>query len=100
MQSTATIREATEDDTPALRRLLGPQTFDERVPGRHHVLVVDGTDGHLAAAAVVDIEGAQGHIARLVVAAGFAGDGLEQRLIGVAEALCRAFGAETFEVTS
>lgn len=69
-----------------------------RTPGRRHLLVLDAPDGGLAAAALVDIDGDRGHLGMLAVAKKFEGCGLEDRMIGVAEALCSAFGARTLDV--
>lgn len=103
-----TIREATDEDLDAVDRLLrtqpaGPARRYEqialpRVPGQRHLLVLDAPDGELAAAALVNIEGHRGHLVMLAVARPFEGCGLEDRLIGVAEALCSAFGADTLDV--
>lgn len=103
-----TIREATADDLDAVEQLLRaqPSGFEHRseevalprASGRRHLLILDAPDGGLAAAALVDIDGARGHLVMLAVAQGFEGHGLEDRLIGVSEALCKAFGADTLDV--
>lgn len=69
-----------------------------RASGRRHLLVLDASEGGLAAAALVDIDGLRGHLVMLAVAQDFEGRGLEDRMIGVAEALCKAFGADTLDV--
>jgi N-acetylglutamate synthase-like GNAT family acetyltransferase len=106
MSHIATIREATADDLDALEQLLQTQSCAGRheaialghEPGRRHLLVLDAPDGGLAAAALVQIEGTRGHLTMLVLAKQFEGSGLEARMIGVAEALCAAFGANTLDV--
>jgi hypothetical protein len=58
------------------------------------LLVVDAPDGNgLAAAALLVIQGTRGHLAMLVVDLRYHATGLDERIHGVAEALCRAFGA-------
>ena len=109
VQDNSTIREATPEDLDAIQRLLGTQPAGSRrpeqvaldqAPGRRHFLVLDPPDGGpgLAAAAVLQIEGHRGHLVMLAVAKQFEGCGLEDRMIGVAEALCSAFGADTLDV--
>jgi N-acetylglutamate synthase-like GNAT family acetyltransferase len=103
-----TIREATTDDLDAVERLLRAQPSGfalrpddialPRASGRRHLLVLDAPGEGLAAAALVDIEGSRGHLVMLAVARGCEGHGVEDRLIGVAEALCKAFGADTLDV--
>lgn len=102
------IREATTDDLDAVQQLLRAQPSGyslrsevielPRASGRRHLLVLDAPHGGLAAAALIDIDGVRGHLVMLAVAQGFEGNGLEDRLIGVAEALCKAFGADTLDV--
>ncbi len=77
-----------------------PEVSLPRASGRRHLLILDAPDGGLAAAALVDIDvdGHRGHLVMLAVAQGFEGHGLEDRLIGVSEALCKAFGADTLDV--
>ena len=93
--SSATIREATPDDLAAVRVLLDDDAERtlETIPGQRHLLVLDAPDGGLAAAALVHIERSCGHVALLAVAPRFAGQGIEERMIGVAEALCEAYAA-------
>ena len=107
MRTSATIREATARDVPAIEKLLAderprdgrPENLSlERVPGRRHLLVLDAPDGALAAAALVSIEKKRGHLAMLVVARRFHDQGIEDRMIGVATALCAAFGADTIDI--
>jgi ribosomal protein S18 acetylase RimI-like enzyme len=49
-------------------------------------------NGGLAAAALLHIDGRRGHLALLAVDKRYEGQGIENRMIGVAEQLCRAFG--------
>lgn len=109
MSVTSTIRIGTNDDVPLVQRLIRsesdtshvavPNVDDlDTVPGQSYLLVVDAPDGGLAAAAQVTLKGSRGHLGLLAVAKRFHGEGLEHRLIGVAEALCNAFGCETLDV--
>jgi N-acetylglutamate synthase-like GNAT family acetyltransferase len=104
-----TIREATAADLDAVELLLRAQPSGfarrreqinaPRVAGRRHLLVLDAPDGEgLAAAALVDIDDHRGHLVLLAVARRFEGAKVEDRMIGVAEALCKAFGADTLDV--
>ena len=108
MPDSPTIREATANDLDAVERLLRtqPSGFTRhseqvglpREAGRRHLLVLDAPEGGLAAAALVHIEAGRGPLVMLAVAKPFEGRGLEDRMIGVAEALCSAFGADTLDV--
>jgi ribosomal protein S18 acetylase RimI-like enzyme len=108
VQDHPTIREATAADLDAVEQLLRAQPSGfasrpeevalPRAAGRRHLLILDAPDGGLAAAALVDIDGHRGHLVMLAVAQGSEGHGLEDRMIGVAEALCKAFGADTLDV--
>jgi hypothetical protein len=103
-----TIREATAEDEAAVEQLFRKQptafcgSTDQlrhpRVPGARHLLVLDAPRGGLAAAALVTIDGRRGHLALLAVDHEFEGAHLEDRMIGVAEALCRAYDADTLDV--
>jgi hypothetical protein len=103
-----TIREATAEDETAVEHLfrMQPTAFcgaigqlhDPRVLGMRHLLVLDAPRGGLAAAALVTIHGRRGHLALLAVDRRFEGEHLEDRMIGVAEALCRAYDADTLDV--
>jgi N-acetylglutamate synthase-like GNAT family acetyltransferase len=99
-----TIRTANAEDLPAVKRLLNEQgeSFDETswrtIPGSHYLLVLDGPDGGLAAAAQLALEEGRGHLSMLSVARRFEGTGLEDRIISVIEAMCHAFGADTLDV--
>lgn len=55
-------------------------------------LVLDGTDGALAAAVHVHTAGSRGRLSMLAVAPHLQGHGLGQRLVAVVEALCAAHG--------
>jgi len=62
-------------------------------------LVVDAPDGQgLAAAALLVIQRARGTLAMIVVDKRYEPSGLSDRLVGVAEALCRAFGAKALDI--
>lgn len=105
MTAISTIRSATEDDIRPVLELV-------RESGRHlrredllaregrHVVVLDAPDGGLAAAAVLVIEGQRGHLVMLAIARRFEGQGLEDRVIAVLEAMSSAFGARTLDVQS
>jgi N-acetylglutamate synthase-like GNAT family acetyltransferase len=99
-----TIRTANANDIPAVARLLREhgENFDERswstIPGCRYLLVLDAPDRGLAAAAQLALERGRGHLAMLAVADRFEGTGLEDRIIAVVEAMCRAFGAAALDV--
>ena len=94
--SNCTIRSAADDDLPRAIVLLRdhgltvPRDLDPHHPGRH-VLVLDSA-GELLAVAVLQIAAGHGHLVALATA--HADRALEDRMIGVAEALCDAFGAD------
>jgi GNAT superfamily N-acetyltransferase len=58
-----------------------------------HLLVLDDA-GTLIAAAVIDEREGRGQIELLVVEPTRRGIGIEQRMLGVIDALCRAFGRQ------
>jgi N-acetylglutamate synthase-like GNAT family acetyltransferase len=99
-----TIRTANANDIPAVARLLREhgERFDERswstIPGCRYLLVLDAPDGGLAATAQLVLAGNRGHLAMLAVARELQGTGLEDRIIAVVEAMCRAFGAAALDV--
>lgn len=102
-----TIRTATPADLPAVKRLLGDAHAHaarslETIPDAGFWMVLDDASGGLAAAMLVTIDDDRGHrrcrLALLALAAHHHGDGLEARMVGVAEALCRAFGCDTLDV--
>ncbi len=99
--SEPTVRDATDEDLADVQRLFGQPVALPREPGRRHLLVLDAPDdGGLAAAALVKIEGRRGHLALLAVDHRYEGLGIENRMIAVTEALCKAFGADTLEVSA
>src|SRR4051812_10484151 len=91
-----TIRSAANDDLPRATELLRehgmsvPHDLDRPRPGRH-VLVLD-SGRELLAVAVLQMAAGHGHLIALAMA--HADRALEDRMIGVAEALCDAFGAD------
>jgi N-acetylglutamate synthase-like GNAT family acetyltransferase len=98
MSCLSNIREATPEDLPQIRVLLGCSTVDLTDPGHHHALVLDDDSGHICAIALVTIADNRGHLERLAIADQCAGEGIEDRMIAVVEALCTAFGASTIDV--
>jgi N-acetylglutamate synthase-like GNAT family acetyltransferase len=108
VSNSASIRKATPNDLTEIERLLeeaAARGHDQELPvrqlGRHHLLVVDAPDGQgLAAAALLVIQRARGQLVMHVVDKRYEASGLSQRLVAVAEALCRAFGARVLDVAS
>jgi GNAT superfamily N-acetyltransferase len=113
MNVTSTIRLGTPKDAPAMNRLIASvqellpsgraaQSLHapelSTVPGERYVLVVDAPGGGLAAAAQVRFDGPRGHLGWLAIARDHRGEGLEHRLIAVAEALCDAFGCDSLDI--
>jgi N-acetylglutamate synthase-like GNAT family acetyltransferase len=96
------LRSATNDDLPAIEELLADHPGHGKVQRPdapdHHVVVLDAPDGGLAACAELVIEGRVGRLTMLAVADRFQGQGVEDRVIGVLEAMCTAFGARRLEV--
>ena len=94
--SNGTIRSAANDDLPRAIELLRehgihvPRDLDQHPPGRHVLVLDDG--GELLAVAVLQIAAGHGHLVALAMS--HAERALEDRMIGVAEALCDAFGAD------
>lgn len=68
------------------------------IPGRRHVLVLDAPSGGLAGAAVFVLDGACAHLTLLSIGTEYQGHGLEDRFIGVIEAMCKAFGAKCLDI--
>jgi N-acetylglutamate synthase-like GNAT family acetyltransferase len=85
---------------PAVRKLVERTgtTLPTAAGKDQHLLVLDAPEGGIAACALLVIDGKRGHLVRLAVAEPFAGSGVEDRMIGVAEAMCTAFGASTLDV--
>lgn len=92
---------------PAIRALMmrdpRQRQIDDRLfkmVGRGtHLLVLNGADGELIAAAMFSIVNGHGHLHMLVVAPeADEAHALEQRMIGVIEAMCDAYGATTLDV--
>ncbi len=103
-----TIRTSTPEDLPAIERLLAARPDSQHrmhlaataeQPGQH-VLVLDDPEGGLAACTLLNIDGTRGHLAVLAIAPRYEGSGLEDRMIGVLEAMCTAFGASTLDVVA
>jgi len=87
-----------QEDLPRIRQLVGGNLDLRVIPGRRYILVLDGEHGALAAAACVTLDDGRGHLGFLAIAPSYEGEHLEDRMIGVAEALCSAFGCETLDV--
>jgi N-acetylglutamate synthase-like GNAT family acetyltransferase len=98
MSCLSTIREATTEDLPEICELVGHDDIELANPGHHHVLVLDTETDGICAVALVTIDGDRGHLTELAIADHCIGQGIEDRLIGVVEALCTAFGASTLDV--
>lgn len=95
---TSTIRSASLEDLRNIQKLTGKRVDVTTIPGRRHVLVLDDDNGQLAACAVLVLEGARGHLRFLAIAPGHDGEGLDERMLGVAESICEAFGATDLDV--
>lgn len=103
---TSTIRLATPNDAEAIAELLNDPAVGERLtnllvtaPGQRYALVLDEDDGSLAAAAVITLDAAHhGHLELLAVSPRHAEDPIERRMVGVAQALCAAFGCTAPDV--
>lgn len=100
-----TVRVATLKDLPEVGRLLELQEALDlaeatRVTAaeRRYVLVVDAEGGGLAAVAMVSLAGHVTHLNGLAMDARYATSELESRILGVAEALGRAFDCEHLDV--
>lgn len=68
------------------------------IPNRRHLLVLDAPNGGLAGAAAFVVDGACAHLTFLSIAKEIQGHGLEDRFIGVIEAMCKAFGAKCLDI--
>lgn len=66
--------------------------------GRRYALVLDDDDGGIAAAAVVTMAAHDARLELLAVEPGYRERGVEERMLGVAEALCDAFGCDRLVV--
>jgi N-acetylglutamate synthase-like GNAT family acetyltransferase len=109
MSSTGTVRYADAKDLPAIRALMmrNPKQrhIDERLLSRigrgRHLLVLDDENGAVVAAAMFSIVNRHGRLHLLVVAPeADEAHALEQRMLGVIEAMCDAYGAKTLEVAA
>lgn len=95
------IRLATPQDAPDVARLLHVDDVGAlplAVLGKHYLLVIDAPDGGLAAAAVVRLEAPRADIRVLAVAKAYAGNGLEERIIGLVDEMSEAFGCTRVNV--
>ena len=96
----STIREATVDDLPALQRLIrsaGHRDEDLIATPARHVLVLD-TGRELGGLAIVKLDPPHAHLETLAMAPRYCGGSAERRLLGVARALCEAFGCSDLDV--
>lgn len=93
-----TIRLATPEDLPRIQELVTGDVDLRTIPAHRYLLVLDDEHGELAATASVTLEDGRGHLGFLAIAPGSEGEHLEDRMIGVAEALCTAFGCHTLDV--
>jgi N-acetylglutamate synthase-like GNAT family acetyltransferase len=108
MSAASTIRHATEEDLPEIQRLLDeaglpalPAGFTGRGGSSSHLLVLEAPEGGgLAAAALLVVDHHRGTLSLLAVDRRYHGLGLEERIMGVSQALCRAFGAHELDVQS
>jgi GNAT superfamily N-acetyltransferase len=104
---TASVRRAAGSDVPAITRLVnrayqvedffveGPRTSEPEIAklaAANQLVVLDGTDGGLAAAIQIDASGIRGYFGLLSVDPAYQGLGLGRRMVAVAEALCEAMG--------
>jgi ribosomal protein S18 acetylase RimI-like enzyme len=108
-----TVRQAGPDDAGAVADLVnlayrveaffvrGPRTTAAevaRLMEQGCFLVLDGGDGHLAAAVYVEVGPERGYFGMLSVAPDMQGAGLGRRLVAVAEAMCEAQGCQSMEL--
>ena len=87
------IRNATLLDLQELSRLAKSAAY--KLAGyltRGYMLVLDRGDGHLDAACHVDVSESSSSIDLLVVDPSIHDENVEHRLVGVAHALCEAYG--------
>jgi GNAT superfamily N-acetyltransferase len=107
---TASVRRAAGTDVPAITRLINrayrvedffvdgdriAETEVAALAAASQLVVLDGTDGGLAAAVQVDPTGERGTLGLLSVDPDFQGLGLGKRMVAVAEALGEAMGCRT-----
>jgi hypothetical protein len=106
MHTTQTVRYATADDLPSIRALMMRDPKQPRIDDhffapdpRRHLLVLDDEHGALVAAALLTIVKGSGHLLMLVVSAeADETHALHDRMFGVVEAMCDAYGASTLDV--
>lgn len=103
MPATSTIRYATDEDLPAVTTLLAGRVSERLLAHACHdreVLVLRALDGALLGAALFSIARGRGHVHVLVadVQAQADAHACEERLLGVVEAMCDAYGATTLDV--
>lgn len=111
----AGARWATVDDVPEIVRVVnaayrveeffirGPRTDGGEIQARlvtagAGFLVVDGSNGSLAAAMLVEVRGERGYFGMLSVDPARQKEGLGRRLVSEAEAHCRAAGCTAMEI--
>lgn len=92
------VRNANALDMTELERLI-PRSAGETFTwfGNGHLLVLDLGDGTLGAAVHIDVHDEHATLDLLVVDERLAGREIEQRMSGVAHALCVAYGCEHVE---
>jgi hypothetical protein len=100
------VRCARCDDAAKLSRLFARTVVPRALPldsahwmDRGHLLVLDDGEAILAAALVENCDG-RGHLEFLVIDPTVTSSGVEDRMIGVAAALCEAYEQETMEIAS
>src|SRR6476659_8508869 len=93
-----TIRLARSEDLPRVRQLVQGDQEVAIVPGRRYVLVLDAPEGGLAAAAGLTLDHGRAHLGFLAIDPQYEGEKLEDRMIGVAEAVASAFDCDTLDV--
>jgi hypothetical protein len=108
MHAVCTVRAATAEDLPKIRKLIGlsselshevAQAVSSTTwPGDRQVLVVDAAHDELAAVAVIAFAPPLAHLEALVMSSGCASSELEARVLGVSEALAQAFGCTSLDV--